>query len=80
MSENNQQLKEIKTIIIDGRKESEKQELFKCWTNKIEFDLKYCSDRVKEIREEIGELKEDAEDGDDTCEEIEDLMKHLKFL
>ena len=80
VSDNNQQMNEIKTIIIDGRKESEKQKLFKCRTNKIEFDMRYCTERVKEIREEISELKEDAEDGEDTSQEIKDLKKELKSL
>ena len=57
ISEDNQQMDDIKNIILAGRKESEKQKLFKCRTNKIEFDMKYCADRVKEIREEIVELK-----------------------
>ena len=80
ISDNNQQMNEIKSIIIEGRKESEKQKLFKCRTNKIEFDMRYCTDRVKEIREEIEELKEDAEDGEDNTEEIKDLKKELKTL
>ena len=66
---------EIKSIIISGRQELEKQKLFKYRTNKIEFDMKYYADRVKEINEEISELKEDAEDGKDTGEEISTLKK-----
>ena len=78
--ENQQQMDKIKAIIINGRQESEKQNLFKCRTNKIEFDMKYCADRVKEIKEEIAELKDDAEDGEDTVEEINALKKELKSL
>lgn len=73
-------MNEIKSIIIEGRKESEKQNLFKFRDNKIEFDMTHCANRVKEIREEIEELKEDAEYSEDNTEEIKDLKKELKSL
>ena len=50
ISDNNKQMNEIKSMIIEGCKESEKQKLFKCRANKIEFDMRHCANRLKEIR------------------------------
>ena len=68
----------IQSIIINGRKEAQKQKLYKLRIDKIEHDMMYAASRIKEVREEISELKEDEIDGDNTQTEIFDLKTELK--
>ena len=56
----------------------QKQRLFKCRVNKIEFELRFAASGINEIRQELKELKDDADDEDDIDEEIEDLKNELK--
>ena len=68
----------LASIMVKGRKEIQKQRLFKCRINKIEFELRFAASRINEIREELKELKEDAESDDDIDSETEELKKELK--
>ena len=52
-------------IVVKGRQEVHKQKLFKLSLNSIEFKLRYAGEQIVEIKEEIKELKEFLEDGDD---------------
>ena len=73
----------ITDIMVKGRQEMQKQKLFKLSVNRIEFELRYAGERIGEIKEEIKELKELLEDGDndenvDTELEITELQKELR--
>ena len=51
--EANDNLGELGSILIKGRKEMEKQRLFKCRIYKIEFEMRYQTSKIKEIQDEI---------------------------
>ena len=46
----------ITEIMMKGRKEIRKQQLFKCRIDKIEFQMSYFTTRIKEINDELKEL------------------------
>ena len=75
VKENNDQLGELGNILIKGRKEMAKQKLFKCRIDKIEFQLKYYTSRIKEIQDEVNELRMY---GDSDDEAMSELRKELK--
>ena len=77
IKENNDQLGELGNILMKGRKEMAKQRLFKCRINKIEFQLKYQTSRIKEIQDEIREVREDG-DGDIDVNVLSELKRELK--
>ena len=75
VKENNDQLGELGNILIKGQKEMAKQKLFKCRIDKIEFQLKYYTSRIKEIQDEVNELRMY---GDNDDEAMSELRKELK--
>ena len=64
----------LSNIMIKGRKEMQKQKLFRCRISKVEFRMKFAASRVNEIREEISEMKEESD-----CEEKDTRIKSLKI-
>mmetsp|Transcript_20672 Transcript_20672/g.19901 ORF Transcript_20672/g.19901 Transcript_20672/m.19901 type:complete len:83 (+) Transcript_20672:191-439(+) len=66
-------MEDMTHIMVNCRKELQKQCLYKCKINKVEFELNFASDRIKEIREELKELRED--DAEDTEEGLLVLLK-----
>ena len=54
-----EQMETITHIMFNGRKELQKQQLYKYKINKLEVELKLASDRTKEIIEEVKELQEE---------------------
>ena len=68
----------IQSIIMNGRKEVQKQKLYKLRIDIIEHEMRYAASRIREVREEILELKENEIDGDNTQTEIFDLKTELK--
>ena len=71
-------LNTLTNIMVKGRKEMSKLRLFKIRVNKIEFELKFTASRIKEILEEIKELREDCDGDADVLLEIIDLKEELK--
>ena len=57
----------------------QKQRLFKCRVNKIEFELRFAASRINEIREELKELKEDADSDNNIDLETKQLKQELKL-
>ena len=72
----NDKVKEITEIMMKGRKEMGKQRLYKCCIDKIEFEMRYYSSRIKEIVDGLKELRED----DKKEEEIKQLKSELKSV
>ena len=52
----------ITSIIVKGRKEQEKQRLYLCRLNSIQFEMKYSENKISELRIMIKEFREDDED------------------
>lgn len=75
----NEKISALTDIIIKGRKEMQKQRLFKCRIDKIEFEMRYYGTRIKEIRDEIKELAEDDDSNDENVESVKELKKELKL-
>uniref|UniRef100_A0A7S2RP34 Uncharacterized protein n=1 Tax=Eucampia antarctica TaxID=49252 RepID=A0A7S2RP34_9STRA len=65
----------IQYLILKGREEIQKQKLFKCKNDNLQFEMKYAANRVNEIWEEIVELKED---GYESGPELNELKNELK--
>ena len=59
-----QDIKKLSNLMINGRKERQKQRLFKTRISNIEFQLNFNKNRIDEIREELAELKADNDVGD----------------
>ena len=68
----------MKNIMVNGRKELQKQRLYKCKRNSIEFEIKFTTDRISDIRDELTECREDGKDVDDA--EIKRLKSELNIL
>ena len=69
----------LKDIMVKGREEMSKQRLYKCRINKIEFQLRFAAARIKEIKEELQEIKDDSDSDDDKKSKIHDLKQELKM-
>ena len=67
----------ITSIIVKGRKEQEKQRLYLCRLNSIQFEMKYSGNKISELRIMIKELKEDDEDEAETISSIKKLKIEL---
>ena len=73
--EANGQLGELGSILMKGRKEMAKQRLFKCHIDKIAFQMKYQTSRIKEIQYEIKHLRGDGNDNDVALSELKIELK-----
>ena len=69
----------LSDIMIKGRKEMSKQRLFKCRIDKIEFEMRYHTSRIKEISEELKELREDGNNDQDTVDELKKEIKKARL-
>ena len=60
----------ITSIIVKGGKEQEKQRLYLCRLNSIQFEMKCSGNKITELRIMIKELREDDEDEAETISSI----------
>ena len=52
--------------------------MYKCRRSNIEFELRYAESRIKEIKEELKELKDNSDSGSDSDDDVETKTKELK--
>ena len=76
----NDTIMEITEIMMKGCKEMSKQRLYKCRIDKIEFEMRYYSSRIKEIVDELKELREDGDSDDEKENEVKQLKSELKSV
>ena len=74
------QLNKLADIMMKGRVEMRKQRLYKCRIDRIEFQMRYYTTRIKEITDELRELRQEAKDGDDNIEYQAELKEELRNL
>ena len=75
----NENIFKLTEMMMKGRKEMQKQRLFKCRIEKIEFEMRYYGTRIKEIRDEMKELMEDADSDSENVESMKELKHELKL-
>ena len=75
----NQNICKLTEMMMKGRKEMQKQRLFKCRIENIEFEIRYYGTRIKEIRDEMKELMEDAGSDSENVESMKELKHELKI-
>ena len=74
----NAQLNDIGEIMKRGRKEMAKQRLYKCRIDKVEFEMRYQTSRIKEIKDELIELRDDSDEDEDNAVAIIELKREMK--
>ena len=72
------QLNKLADLMVKGRVEMRKQRLYQCRIDRIEFQMRYYSTRIKEINDELRELRQEAKNGDDNIEYQAELKEELK--
>ena len=76
-----EQMLALTGIMIDGRTELKKMQLYKVRIGKLELELKYHASRINELKEEVKELKEDGYlEDDETKIDLKELKGELKRL
>ena len=75
----NENICKLTEMMMKGRKEMQKQRLFKCRIEKIEFEMRYYGTRIKEIRDEMKELMEDADSDSENVKSMKELKHELKL-
>ena len=77
-SRESERMLELTSLMVNGRRELSKMQLYQCKINNMEFQLKFTTSRIKEIKEEIRELKDEAGSDDDIDDELKELKSELK--
>ena len=72
------ELRKLTDLMVKWRVEMRKQRLFQCRKDKIEFEMRYHTTRIKEISDELKDLREDELNGDDNTKEQANLKIEMK--